>query len=148
MKKLEVKNLTSPRNGCAVANQYTVSRRVKGGYTMAYYKNYSKEYIGASDSARLLIEGINEEGVMDVKRLNFGEDGSYNAYIVDARCEIPAHYKLQFSFNDFILINDDRGRVATGEAQKINVYTAGDFGCIIQCVDSKGFKWNGSPITF
>lgn len=110
---------------------------------MAYYKNYMKEYIGASDSARLLIEGVNDEGIIDVKRLNFGEDGSYNAYIVDARCEIPSYYQLQFSFNDFILINDDCGRVAKCEAQKINIYTAGNFGCIIQCVDSKGFRWNG-----
>lgn len=51
---------------------------------MTYYKNYTREYIGASDSARLLIEGVNNEGIMDVKRLNFGEDGSYNAYVVDA----------------------------------------------------------------
>ena len=72
---------------------------------MAYYKNYLKEYIGASDAARLLVEGVNDEGIMDVKRLNFGEDGSYNAYIVDARCEIPSHYQLQFSFNDFILLS-------------------------------------------
>lgn len=110
---------------------------------MSYYKNYMKEYIGASDSARLLIEGANDEGIMDVKRLNFGEDGSYNAYIVDAKCEIPSHYQLQFSFNDLILINDDCGRVAKCEAQKINIYTAGSFGCIIQCVDSKGFRWSG-----
>lgn len=48
---------------------------------MTYYKNYTREYIGASDSARLLIEGVNNEGIMDVKRLNFGEDGSYNAYV-------------------------------------------------------------------
>lgn len=109
---------------------------------MNYYKNYMKEYIGASDSARLLIEGVNDEGIMEVKRLNFGEDGSYNAYIVDAKCEIPSHYQLQFSFNDFILINDDFGRVAKCESQKINIYTAGSFGCIIQCVDLKGFRWN------
>lgn len=106
---------------------------------MSYYKNYLKEYIGASDSARLLIEGVNDEGIMDVKRLNFGEDGSYNAYIVDARCEIPSHYQLQFSFNDFIIINDDCGRVAKYEAKKINIYTAGNFGCIIQCVDSNEY---------
>lgn len=52
---------------------------------MTYYKNYTREYIGASDSARLLIEGVNNEGMMDVKRLNFGEDGSYNAYVMDAK---------------------------------------------------------------
>ena len=106
---------------------------------MSYYKDYAKIYIGTSDCARLILEGcdrwekINQK--IKLERLDFGEDGSYSAYIVDEDCEIPSHYRKQCTFFDFVNIIDDGGISERLHGREIIFYTAGDFGCLIQVKD-------------
>lgn len=98
---------------------------------MKTYKDYEKTYIGSSDMAFLIIVGGGENGVRYV-HLKFGEDGEYMAYIVDDDCPIPKHYRLKHTFNRWIQIYDDDGKVIEIESDIIKVYQAGAFGCIIQ----------------
>lgn len=103
---------------------------------MSYYKDYAKRYIGMSDCARLILEGCDRWEAANQKikleRLDFGEDGGYDAYVVDEDCEIPAHYKKQFAFYDFVNIIDDTGLQERLGGREITFYTAGNFGCLIQ----------------
>lgn len=66
--------------------------------------------------------------------LDFGEDGSYMAYVVDEDAEIGAHYKKVADFKHWLKIYDDDELTYRINAQEINIYRAGDFGCIIQTI--------------
>lgn len=117
--------------------------------------DYKKEcvYLGSSDIAALTITGCTTDGVKaDI--LHFGGDGSYSAYVLRNNNHlIPSHYKLVMSFkffcnfydkenvatpaqlNTWIKIFDDQGMTAEFKAKEINIYRAGDFGCIISLTD-------------
>lgn len=103
---------------------------------MRSYKSYESSYIGDSDIAALILVGM-ANGDLQPKVLNFGEDGRYSAYIVDEDAEIGAHYEKQHEFTNWRTIYDDDTCVHTYHAEKIIVYRAGDFGCIIQLINEK-----------
>lgn len=117
---------------------------------MKHYKDYPKVYIGYSDSAFLKVV---EYGVVDdttMHELKFGEDGDYYAYIVwDDGAIIGDHYKLEHSFKKAITIVDDSNdQTFKATADQINVYQAGEFGCIIQLIgDHKSFECNFGKYT-
>lgn len=96
---------------------------------MKSYREYEKHSIGASDIASLTVRtpGCAFE-------LNFGEDGSYMAYIVDEDATIGDHYKLVKECSCWIWIYDDDGMSYKAYADKIRIYQAGGFGCIIQLI--------------
>jgi len=114
---------------------------------MKNYKEYAKTYIGGSDFAALTVTAFGENG-LTASVLRFGSDGEYQAYIVDAECEIPAHYKnvlhiepYQVTFFDgtrgapsgWVRVYDDEAiTYKAGFHNGLNIYRAGDFGCIIQ----------------
>jgi hypothetical protein len=83
-----------------------------------HYKwDYEKQYIGGSDVAALILVGCKEHGIhTDV--LHFGEDNSYNAYIVDELAIIPDRYKLVHEFSSWMKIYDDDSMVKKFEAEK------------------------------
>lgn len=105
---------------------------------MKTYKEYSKEYIGSSDIATLILFGIKENIGPEPMMLFFGEDGSYYAYIIPFNdVEIGKHYKKITEFTKWLKIYDDRGLVMDINAKKISVYRAGEFGCIIQMTNDE-----------
>lgn len=95
---------------------------------MKTYKDFPKEYIGDSDIAQLIFAGTCE-----AKYILFGEDGSYNAYMVnDKNASIGEHYQLEAEFDHWVRIFDDNTRVKEISADHIKVYRSGMFGCVIQ----------------
>lgn len=100
---------------------------------MKNYKEYEKRFIGASDIAALILVGCDENG-LKTSTLDFGEDGSYMAYVVDEDAELGAHYKKVADFKHWLKIYDDDELTYRVNAQEINIYRAGDFGCIIQTI--------------
>lgn len=98
---------------------------------MKTYKEYEKVCIGDSDKGCVdLIGGTYMHHV-----LNFGEDATYKAYVVDENAVIGDHYKKVAMFRDFMYIFDDIGLSKKFNAKVINVYRAGEMGCIIQCIN-------------
>lgn len=97
---------------------------------MKTYKDFEKQYIGSSDIARLTLIGAEK-----VQFLEFNEDASYYAYIIEGDCKIGEHYKNVAEFKDWLKIVDDEEIVRTFEGRKIIVYRAGMRGCIIQIIE-------------
>ena len=91
------------------------------------YKNFDKIYIGCSDIASLTLRSWEM-----ATELDFIEDGCYSAYFVTEAAEIGDHYELVFGCHGWLRIYDDDGKTAEICAKDINVYRAGDFGCIIE----------------
>ena len=100
---------------------------------MKSYKEYEEKLIGGSDIAALILVGCDENG-LKTSHLDFGEDGSYRAYVVDENAEIGAHYKKVANFECWLKIYDDDGLTYRVNAREINIYRAGGFGCIIQTI--------------
>lgn len=100
---------------------------------MKSYKEYEKRSLGGSDMAALIMVGSSDEGVK-TDLLKFGEDGGYSAYLVDGEAEIGAHYSKVATFTHWITIYDDDSCVFRSRGREINVYRAGEFGCIIQVI--------------
>ena len=101
---------------------------------MKSYKDFEKVTIGYSDIVTLVVFGCREDGLA-VDMLNFGSDGIYNAYLVDeADVEIGEHYKKVANFKNWMKIYDDHIKSFEIQAKEINVYMAGEFGCIIQAI--------------
>ncbi|MCQ2976985.1 MAG: hypothetical protein MJ232_03115 [archaeon] len=98
------------------------------------HHSYNKEYIGDSDIAALLMVGCSEDGLKS-EIINYGEDASYSAYIVDADSLIPEHYKLVASFECWLKVYDDEVLTNTFRADKINIYRSGMRGTIIQLLN-------------
>ncbi|WP_295789392.1 hypothetical protein [uncultured Veillonella sp.] len=96
------------------------------------YKDVEKTYIGDSDIASLTLSS--PEGVY---RLNFGENGDYNAYILPAGIEIPAHYSLRYECRHWLTIFDDLGRKFNYHSYgaQFKIYRAGMRGVIIQIIE-------------
>ena len=93
---------------------------------MKNYKDFEKIYIGSSDIASLTLRSPQKAYI-----LNFGEDGTYSAYLVTDNAEIGKHYELCFTCDTWLNIYDDDGLVKTINAELIEVYRAGEMGCII-----------------
>lgn len=100
---------------------------------MKSYKKYSRRCIGDSDIAALVARGpgINCTPI-NLAEINFGEDGTYMAYIADDDAEIGAHYRKVFECDSWITIYDDNSCTFRARADHINIYRAGEFGCIVQ----------------
>ena len=119
---------------------------------MKNYKEYGKSYTGMSDGARLrVVWGANHEW------LEFGEDGTYYAYIVDEDCEVPEHYHLVMTCNGTTDIYGDDLSGVHISADKIEIYRAGERGCLIkvygeQSVESlqtpEDEEWNGYRVVW
>lgn len=96
---------------------------------MKNYKEFQKIHIGSSGIASLTLRSCG-----NVAPLDFGEDGSYSAYECFGDVAIGEHYEKVFSgeswlkiFDDDMLRYDKRG----GEYKHIDIYRAGEMGCII-----------------
>lgn len=98
------------------------------------YKDFEKEYIGGSDIASLILAGHSRWG-LKLHDLHFGEDSSYQAYIVNGDCEIGEHYRFEAEFYTWLNIYDDDELVKKFRADIIRVYRAGNHGCIIQLLN-------------
>lgn len=96
---------------------------------MKNYKEFNKVWLGESDIAALTVRSCG-----DVYSLNFGEDGSYDAYECFGSIEIGSHYTKVFEGHGWLKIFDDY-RLAYdkyfAEYEYVDIYRAGDFGCII-----------------
>jgi len=102
---------------------------------MKNYKEFEQQFIGSSEIATLILVGCRGEEGIKTEQLHFGEDGNYKAYIVDANTEIGSHYRKVATFNYWLKIYDDEGLTYRINAKKINIYRAGEFGCIIQVIE-------------
>lgn len=100
------------------------------------YKSFDKQHIGESDIAMLTMVGAGHNGVVALS-LKFGGDESYSAYIVDKPAEIGAHYELVGSFKHWLKIYDDTSLTASFSAQRIRVWRAACYGCIIELLDDE-----------
>lgn len=101
---------------------------------MKTYKEYPKKYLGGSDYAALTMVGCKENTGLTSEILHFGEDGIYDAYFVDENAEIGNHYELIATFNYWLKIYDDYNLTTSLSGSIINIYRAGDYGCIIQVI--------------
>ncbi|MBO5008001.1 MAG: hypothetical protein J6D26_04135 [Clostridia bacterium] len=97
---------------------------------MKNYKECKKVSIGCSDMGHLVLNFP-----QGVQRLCFDEDGAYSAYVVeDEKIIIPEHYKKQVSCTSWLRVYDDTGLAVKFEGARIEVYTAGNFGCIVRLI--------------
>ena len=105
---------------------------------MKTYKDFEKRYIGSSDIASLILAGCRTEEGLKTEALSFGEDGSYSAYIVkqseNEEIKIESHYTKVATFNHWLKVYDDDGKTFDCMGKEINIYRAGQFGCIIQII--------------
>lgn len=101
---------------------------------MRSYKEYPKKCLGGSDYAALTMAGYKEDIGLTSAILHFGEDGIYDAYFVDENAEIGSHYELIATFNYWIKIYDDYSLTTSLSGSIMNIYRAGDYGCIIQVI--------------
>ena len=104
------------------------------------YREFNEISIGTSDIATLIMVGcpIEESNELITKPLYFGEDGNYKAcYINEDNIDIPEHYKKVAEFSTWLKIYDDTGLTSTIKGERIEVFRAGDFGCIIKVSDKK-----------
>lgn len=94
--------------------------------------------LGGSDIATLIMVGMTTEdrpattSHLEMKELNFGEDGEYSAWLIDGDTDVPEHYTLTAEFKNWLKIYDDEGYCTYFTAPFIRVYQAGQFGCLIQ----------------
>lgn len=118
---------------------------------MKNYKEYAKQHIGGSDVSALTVTAFGENG-LEAHVLKFGTDGEYFAYIVDADCQIPDHYELTLHVSPytitfhgqdgsithgvpsgwFKIYDDGKMQFSSDFTNGMNVYRAGERGCIIQ----------------
>lgn len=99
------------------------------------YREFDKATIGESESATLLMCGPLQSGEASAVKLCFREDSLYSAYIVTGfDVDVGAHYSLVAVFKSWLRIYDDFGISFKAEADQIEVYRAGDFGCVIKLV--------------
>lgn len=113
-----------------IKDRYTCKDIYKDKYSGNDYHAYDSVYLGCSDKAMLKVVGENREDV-----IYFGEDGNYKAYLVDKNAEIGDHYKPYPDFHNNAAVYDDNTLVAIFEADIIRIYTAGNFGCIVQLIN-------------
>lgn len=100
---------------------------------MKSYKDFEKQYIGSSDIASLILVGC-DKNRLSLKELHFGQDASYQAYIVEGKAEIGSHYHKVAEFESWMKIYDDEELVKQFIGKNIIVYRAAEMGCIIQII--------------
>lgn len=100
------------------------------------YKDFEKQFIGASDIAALVLVGYRAGEGAFPQMLNFGKDGAYSAYVVPSEAEIGGHYREVARFSHWMAIYDDDSFVKKFRANEIRVFRAGEMGCIIQLCGS------------
>lgn len=94
--------------------------------------------LGGSDIATLIMVGMTTENCpatvshLEMKELNFGEDGEYSAWLIDGDTDVPEHYTLTAEFKNWLKIYDDEGYCTYFTAPFIRVYQSGQFGCLVQ----------------
>lgn len=115
----------------------SVNKKRKDTVHMRSYKDYEKHSIGSSDIAALTFTGIKPLIGLAAEMIKFGSDGNYTAYFVDENAVIGPHYQKIATFSHWLKIYDDSELVRTLRHDGlINVFRAGEFGCIIQCTRS------------
>ena len=114
-----------------IKKENSIVRKCNSGNS---YKDYCTKSIGASDISCLVLAGCSEKDGFKLDKLDFGEDGSYYAYIVDKAAEIGSHYNKVAEFYHWLKIYDDFGLTFSVYADKVIIYRAGAFGCIIQII--------------
>lgn len=118
---------------------------MKGKKKMKSYKDYSKTYIGGSDSARLTLKTSDAA----TEPLYFGKDGDYSAYIINEYTPVPEHYHKRFECHDSLEIYNDFGELEwSAKAKNISVYTAGNFGCLIKLEGAENYKFDIAHLTW
>ena len=116
---------------------------------MKSYKEYERQFIGDSDIAALIFVGTTKDG-LKANILNFGSDGRYNAYVVDEIVKMTVQENTYLTSNSFRMteqrdiflresVQRRKASYCSGNMRtdKIRVYRAGDFGCIIQLIGEK-----------
>ncbi len=96
---------------------------------MSNYKDFPKIFIGSSDYSTLVLAMPGRDSL--ITELNFGEDGAYYAYLTPTMAEIGGHYNLVAKGAGWLKIYDDEGLVFYARAKTIDIYRAGEYGCII-----------------
>ncbi|WP_127009511.1 hypothetical protein [Veillonella sp. CHU110] len=94
-------------------------------------KNY-KEFqtrLGASDIASLTVRFP-----MHAMAVHFGEDANYTAYVITDAQEVPAHYRQVAEGKSWCKVYDDEELMAEFWANKIEIYRAGEMGCLIRLI--------------
>lgn len=94
---------------------------------MKTYKEFETVYIGGSDGACLLLRASGRK----VQFLDFGEDNDYKAWFVNEVIELPHHYKKEFECDNWVKIYDDVECAVEINAEHIEIYRAGEMGCLI-----------------
>ena len=85
--------------------------------------------LGCSDMACLVLRAGSK---LDFLRFNIDEN--YSAwYVPDPEIEIPSHYSLVFTAENWLKIYDDSECVFS-ESGSFEIYRAGDMGCIIRLI--------------
>lgn len=106
---------------------------------MKSYKDFEKIFIGSSDIAALTLVGMSTNGELIAEILEFGHDDRYSAYLVTEEALIGSHYEKRFAFESWLRIYDDDDCVIKFRGDRIDVYRAGEMGCIIR-VREKNYK--------
>lgn len=101
------------------------------------YHDYEKVGLGCSDIATLILVGCHKGSGLTAEPLKFGGDSYYSAYLVDEDAEIGSHYRLETTFNYWMKVYDDEKIRFCVDADEIRVYSAGNYGCIIQVIGKK-----------
>ena len=102
------------------------------------YKDFNKVYIGESDMAKLVLVGVSHEsGDVEASILTFGGDSDYSAYVIDENVTVPDHYHMVKDFDNWMTVYDDQSLTMKIRAKHIEVYRAGDYGCIIRTSNRK-----------
>ncbi len=111
---------------------------------MKTYKECEIIRLGASDYATLIAVGCpleyGENWSLNLKEINFGEDGCYHAYLVDNKdIEIGSHYTKVFECFAWLKIYDDTTCVfqSNYEFNFFEIWRAGNSGMIIRCLKCK-----------
>ena len=109
---------------------------------MANYKDCRIISIGASDMAALTV--IKPDGP---EFLHFGQDGSYQAYLLGDDDTLGGHYKPVMTVRSehgttWVRICDDDGLTFQARAREITIYRAGSFGCAIRLSSSSSAAVN------
>lgn len=102
---------------------------------MKDYKDFPEQFIGYSDIACLVLAGFQKDEGFVTMPLWFGNDGGYFAYVVDSSAIIGSHYVKVAEFNSWLKIYDDDGGMKEFKGSRINVFRAGEMGCIIQVLN-------------
>lgn len=112
------------------------------------YKHHRID-LGESDISQLTLVGCKTGSGAVPGVLKFGGDGDYKAWLVFDKSEVPAHYELieeyeflatfcsmsgersQSRLDTWLKIYDDNALACHLMGKRIEVYRAGEYGCLI-----------------